>query len=416
MQLDDHTHLEFVNNTASYGGAICALPTQVHGYTFTDKCFLNPSKYFQNITLNFNGNSASIGEDIFATSLVPCLGQCRYELKRKLNTSDIFFSNNCIGLFQFGEEPAKIPNGSISTCPKLINCSTSNINPIPGFPHYFNISQIDELGNDVTDMFLLTAKLDKASKAHGVSLGSQTLKNYITFYGEPGESGTLIIENSAQITRNLKINFILASCPPGFTLDNTSKSCICSKDLYSGITFCHNDTALMKPGYWAGYIGNDTEQMFTGGCVVSFCNFTESQSGQHYLPHMASTPEQLEKAVCGIKRNGTLCTKCKKGYTMCYHSPNLKCFHNTSIHANCTFGIPIYIVSELLPVTIIFLIILIFNISLTSGAVYSFVFYAQVLDSQFVDAFGTAAIKKFSYRKYFKYFQNNIWLFQFGHA
>ena len=81
---------------------------------------------------------------------------------------------------------------------------------------------------------------------------------------------------------------------------------------------------------------------------------------------------------------------------MCYHSPNLKCFHNTSIHANCTFGIPIYIVSELLPVTIIFLIILIFNISLTSGAVYSFVFYAQVLDSQFVDAFGTAAIKKFS--------------------
>ena len=44
MQLDDHTHLEFVNNTASYGGAICALPTQVHGYTFTDKCVLNPSK------------------------------------------------------------------------------------------------------------------------------------------------------------------------------------------------------------------------------------------------------------------------------------------------------------------------------------------------------------------------------------
>ena len=273
-----------------------------------------------------------------------------------------------------------------------INCSTSNINPIPGISHYFNISQIDELGNDVTDKFLLTAKLDKASKAHGVSLGSLTLKNYITFHGEPGESGTLTIENSAQITRNIKINFTLASCPPGFTLHNTSKSCKCSKNLYSGITSCHKGAALMKPGYWAG-IDNDTEQMFTGGCVVSFCNFTESQSGQHYLPHTASTQEQLEKAVCGIKRKGVLCTKCGEGYTMCYHSPNLKCFHNTSIHANCAFGIPIYIVSELLPVTIIFLIILIFNISLTSGAVYSFVFYAQVLDSQFVDAFGTAAIK-----------------------
>ena len=39
--------------------------------------------------------------------------------------------------------------------------------------------------------------------------------------------------------------------------------------------------------------------MFTGGCVVSFGSSTESQSGQHYLPHMtASTQEQLEKAVC----------------------------------------------------------------------------------------------------------------------
>ena len=53
MQLDDHTHLEFVNNTASYGGAIFALPTQVHGYTFTDKCFLNPSKTFSEYYLKF---------------------------------------------------------------------------------------------------------------------------------------------------------------------------------------------------------------------------------------------------------------------------------------------------------------------------------------------------------------------------
>ena len=87
---------------------------------------------------------------------------------------------------------------------------------------YFNISQIDELVMTFV-MFLLTAKLDKASKAHGVSAWSViTLKNYITFHGEPGLSGTLIIENSAQITRNIKINFTLASCPPGFTLDNTT--------------------------------------------------------------------------------------------------------------------------------------------------------------------------------------------------
>ena len=83
-----------------------------------------------------------------------------------------------------------------------------------------------------------------------------------------------------------------------------------------------------------------------------------------------------------------LCTRCANGYTVFYHSPNLECFQRN----NCAFGIPLYIVSELLPVTIIFLVILIFNISLTSGAVYSFVFYSQVIDSQFVDAFGTADV------------------------
>ena len=42
--------------------------------------------------------------------------------------------------------------------------------------------------------------------------------------------------------------------------------------------------------------------------------------------------------------------------------------------------------------TIIFLVILLFNISLTSGAVYSFVFYAQVLDFMYIDASKTLLV------------------------
>ena len=395
MQLGNNTYLEFVNNAATYGGAICALPTQVHGFTFTDQCFLNPSRKYLNIRLSFSGNSASIiGNDIFATSLDPCLGQCQFEVENKVNTSEIF-SSDCIGHFRFEDESGKTPSGSISTCPKVINGPTATIYPIPGFPYNLNISQIDEMGNNVGDMFLLNVKLNKASN---VSLGTLTLKNHTIFYGKPGESGILTVANSAQIIRQLKINFTLADCPPGFVLvDN--KTCECSGNLkqplkYRGITSCHNHSALVKPGYWVGYIGNDTEQtLFTGNCVVSFCNFNESQpaAGKHYLPKTNCTKEELEKTVCGSRRKGVLCTKCANGHTVFYHSPNLVC-SQISKHASCSYGIPLYIVSELLPVTIIFLVILIFNISLTSGAVYSFVFYAQVLDSQFVDAFGTVDV------------------------
>ena len=75
---------------------------------------------------------------------------------------------------------------------------------------------------------------------------------------------------------------------------------------------------------------------------------------------------------------------------MLYHSRSFECSNQESV--NCSLGILLYAVSELLPVTILFLVVLIFNISLTSGALYSFILYVQILDSLFVDAFGAIEV------------------------
>ena len=82
-------------------------------------------------------------------------------------------------------------------------------------------------------------------------------------------------------------------------------------------------------------------------------------------------------------------------------------------YLHCLNGIPIYIASELLPVTIIFLIILLFNISLTSGAVYSFVFYVQILSRLNVTALGTIHIKHDFTQGVIDFFQLVLGVFTF---
>ena len=54
----------------------------------------------------------------------------------------------------------------------------------------------------------------------------------------------------------------------------------------------------------------------------------------------------------------------------------------------CNYGILFYFLSELLPLTLLFITILVMNISFTSGAVNGFILFAQVIDLLYIDAYG----------------------------
>ena len=55
-----------------------------------------------------------------------------------------------------------------------------------------------------------------------------------------------------------------------------------------------------------------------------------------------------------------------------YHSIYYDCHQDKDA---CNYGFVVYILAELLPVTIIFIIVIVFNISFTSGALNGFVFF-----------------------------------------
>ena len=390
MLVYDNTAFQFTNNTASYGGAICSLPSE--DIITYGSCFLMPKENnYKNISLHFAGNKASkqIGNDIFVSSLASCCKFCQSRSQELVTPENIFFSQ-CIGNYTFVKTGA--PAGSsIATSPLILNTSSSYLELTPGLPHELNITQTDELGNP--DMFLVTADITAVTGL----VFSTVQNNSITIFGKPGTNGIIVLENNAPVVRRKHLDFFLFQCPPGFSLENDN-ACICSASTahnYFQMPSCHKNSAMITHGFWVGYIGNSSSEdtLFTGACVADFCSYKGKpvENGYNEIPTSIKTKVELEAIVCSENRKGILCGSCIDGHSTLYHSPALTCYNTTTAH--CAYGIPLYIVSELLPVTIIFVIILVFNISLTSGALYSFVFYAQLLDFLYIDAFRTLSLK-----------------------
>ena len=88
---------------------------------------------------------------------------------------------------------------------------------------------------------------------------------------------------------------------------------------------------------------------------------------------------ELNDYICGpMNRKGLLCEDCVDGFAVSFTSMGHKC-------SNCTdawYGIPLYLLIELAPITVFYLIILIFQMHITSAPMTCFIFYCQLV--QFV--------------------------------
>ena len=378
--LENDTVLEFACNIASYGGAICILHLETYYFGFTENCFIEIDNNL-NKTLIFHNNTATttIGSDIFMPSLDPCRTECKQKYNLEVDNPQILFTNQCIGDISF------TANNTIATSTSKITAK-SPIKPWPGVPFKINISQLDEFGTEVGKLFPLSATL--LNNVHGIKIDPNYIivtDNTIKLYGKPKWTATLILQSNVMTNIGIAVEMELAMCSPGF-VDTSELECVCSalniETHYNGIPFCSNNTAILLVSYWAGYIDNN-KTFVTGNCNVEMCNFknkSQLHMGHHRLPQLIS---ELEDNVCGNQRQGILCTQCKTGYIPYYHSPSYKCGK-----INCQYGILYYILTELLPVTALFLLILLLNLHITSGAVYTFIFYAQMLDALFINCFG----------------------------
>lgn len=381
IYIQDNSVFRFINNTADTdGGAIYYKSSDIVEHAYSYNCFiaLAGNATNRNISFYFSGNLAGTGNSamgqgnsIYITSLLPCMRE--YNSSAKNNS---FLDK--IANFTFHNNQNEIST-DVRTFKTKNNTLPEKIIPIiPGKYTKLNFEGLDDLFKIRNAVFLLTVANDGNSsiKPHYLYITKRTIR----LFGSPGDEGTAMLSTMTDQKVVLSFRITIQPCPPGYTLyyiDNEKYGhCKCSSDTdtpYIGIESCEESTfqALRKRGFWFGYKKNkplSDSNFLSGYCPKGFCTY----SNNIYLPQTASR-EELNAAVCRSNRIGALCSQCKDNTSVYYHSPIFKCGHQDLCHLGWLF----YIASDIVPVTILFLIIITFNIPLTSGSMNSFVFYAQ---------------------------------------
>ena len=352
----------FINNKALYqGGAIFALLIDTHEFTVSKSCFIqiyNNSKHTSAFvkpwknSITFFGNKAPFGNAIFTTSLHAC----------KDITSGSYLN---------------VSKGDIITEGAHLYREYERLHVIPGKQFSHGVVIKDDQNSTVSEPLKIRINL---SGVMVDPLYSSFTGKMLQLRGTPGIRANLYLQTVSTRETYTKLEVELEECPPGFDLE--SDRCVCNVNQYIGLTdYCDSDNfqTYLTPGLWAGLISEN--EIATGTCPHGFCNYTQSTENNNTVMVLGiALPQnrsQLDEAVCGPTRTGILCGRCRKGYTVHFHSPRFLC--NQTDLMLCNAGWLFYILSELLPVTVVFITVILLNISFTSGAVNGFILFSQVL-------------------------------------
>ena len=401
LHVQKHTYLSFIRNKAYLkGGAIYSISLGElgpHKIKPHDCFFQSDEKLEQrNITISFTKNNAAYskgkynGNTIYTTSLLSCIP------RKSRSIRNITLVLNKLANFTFIRSHAY---AQVTTSEATLSVKTklATVNVIPGKEIQLNISTRDEFGHMVPSKYRVFIR-QKECPNFKISVDDRYKSlpnNQVKLYGMPEASCILTIEMEGN-KQTYTVQYVtLIECPPGFLLNNETKfqnqkkdskpQCSCasgSTEEYQGIYKCDGKKfkARIKQGMWAGYDSPNASEwnLRVAYCPHNFCSYSSS-STKNYISHLlpsVANQTVLDEFICRKGRTGRLCGSCKPGYSVHFHSPEYKCKKSDL----CSVGWLFYILSELMPLTLMFIIILRFNVSFTSGALTGFLFYAQIID------------------------------------
>ena len=410
LRLFSGSYVSFVNNYASeFGGAIYASAQDELDFLFSRSCFIHyenvtvPAKRW-NVSITFENNFAGPlsnvedeplspvpgsgdneyvwGSSIFAVTIQPCIRASNTQI-----TGDRFLNNTFPrepdDPFTFSESCSSTLCG-IATAPASLEISPEQLDEdgvlrlSPGENRNLSLTARDDLNNTVSAV--VTASVLPPDVATVDSASIYITDSMVQINGKLHSTFTLTLHTTGrrQISTSVKALFI--DCPPGFVYEEQKQKCVCSAatqtQQYLGITRCdiENFNSLLSKRYWAG-CDSTTDTLLTAACPAGYCRYDDDTSNPFYI--LPQTCQELDDYLCGPRnRNGRLCGECADNYTVFFHSEQYNC-------KECKYGYLgwlLYILSELLPVTLVFLIVVLLNVHITAGLWNSIILYAQIID------------------------------------
>lgn len=401
MLVNNNSQFYFENNTAVQDGG--AIYVESHDernpYSIADSaCPLQFEGQYtaqSNVSFQFVSNHAN-GEinSVYFTTIDSCVYLCTHNTSASLTVKNIF---KCVGELNYSRNSS----GEFGTFNYNFHVAPNNhmangtILAVPGEEFKLLVNVIDQLNNSVDSVYSAAIIPLNGSNIF-IDPGYRCVEDsFLKIYGSPNSKGLLRLQNKGFFQFSVELNVSLLPCPPAYktkyiTVTNnlSVESCVCSDQnmLYRGI-FCRSNAdsisahAFLIHGYWAGYVNTAIHSFFTCVCPPSFCGYNAVKFSRGYILPSSNSHEVMDSFVCGPHRTGILCGKCQPGRSVYFHSPQYRCIPNKL----CNLGWLFYIFSEIVPLTILFLSVLFFNVSFTSGSINGFVLFAQSIDSLMIN-------------------------------
>uniref|UniRef100_A0A1X7UBR7 Right handed beta helix domain-containing protein n=1 Tax=Amphimedon queenslandica TaxID=400682 RepID=A0A1X7UBR7_AMPQE len=376
LLLFKNTTIKFISNHASrYGGALYSIVTDDHMlFTITScpftfyKC-IPTAKDDCNVSVFFEHNKAEeAGNAIYVTSVLPC--QLCFSQRRK----PMIYAKDVFKLAFFKSDLSK---NDIRTAPSKIRDKNSSVAVYPGAENKLRVTLKDDLNNIVPSNLTILEATIIQPQSKSLKLKDTYIHNYkFTMLGHPN---TVVMVNFQTIEKPLLIisrKITMKLCPPAYILQNNK--CECNESAYYGIKSCsdQNFNAFIRKGVWCGY---EDDHFVTGPCHW-FCRgesrYSNKDSTKIQFDRIKKTP-QNQDFLCSDNREGLFCSKCKEGHTVYYHDDFFFC----GPEKDCTWGWLIFIASELLPVTLLFIVIIVTGFNVTCGNIQGFLLYCHILYS-----------------------------------
>ena len=386
LLVSNNTSMTFIGNTANkFGGAIYHSAEGEHeiylfGYCFIQYTDFTTPPWNWTSTFYFSRNNAKFkegGDSIYAISLIPCLWDYT------LPNSQHIIPDSRAEVFCWSEGGWIYENQNcteqVSSAPGEFNSTTYHMKIVLGKRQRMPIVTFEDKGKDQTSNAIFNLWSHSEGVAQIPAQYTYVSDNTIALTGTPNSNATLAVETIAPRTVYTEIRVEILPCPPGFIAEftnNSQSSCVCDKR-YGSILQCNQGsfTAKLRRGLWMG------KDKFHQEPVVGMYPYTRNSLKEVYF-ELASNITALDHQLCSnADRTGPFCAQCKHGYAPSINSLTPHCVPCPNKKAY--FYWMLYILVEVVPVTIFLFAIMLFHISVTRGAFNSFVLFAQLITTTF---------------------------------
>ncbi len=448
INLGENTTLTFCNNTVAFlGSAIYHHSIDKSSYIYSISfCFIQLPSFKHSLKIYLYGNRANdsarqlhgnISSVIYANTYSSCIlndFQQLYErniitwsdycLPCHLNPLTENNNKNFIACHSFDNSSLK--NDSHTICHSGIGSEENNIilnrtdiDFIPGIqirlPIRISSYLSDLCGSLVTtnqSFFFVSVKNYEGSNITSVrtNINTRSISRFL-MRGVPGNKGALILTETSFRKLQVLINVTASECPPLFYLDSNNEcKCLRNKDIpYPEFHSCTLEEAKVRMGFWVGYENcsgkfcTSSLSLLISHCPPGFCTKDEVINNYISLPQTRGV-NIISNIICN-NREGRLCGLCKENFAVYFHAKSFEC-RDTK---HCHLGLVLYFLSEIVPLTLLFFVLIFFDIRLTAGHLNGFVFFAQTYNS--VTLVGEAFVKKSSQYHMVSAFHRIVYMF-----